>query len=45
MRMTPCSDRTVAELVAAHGGEIVGHRPDQRYTRDWHCTRYVLRRR
>ncbi|WP_158603547.1 class I SAM-dependent methyltransferase [Micromonospora radicis] len=44
MRMTPVPHADMVRLLAEHGGEIVGQRPDLPYTADWHCTRYVLRR-
>ena len=45
MRMTPVPHADMVRLVADHGGEILGHRPDLPYTEDWKCSRYALRRR
>lgn len=42
MRMTVVSDRHMAGMVTAHGGEIVGQKPDLPYVEDWRCTRYAL---
>ncbi|MEU4336555.1 class I SAM-dependent methyltransferase [Micromonospora lupini] len=44
MSMTAVPDADMARLVAAHGGQIVGQRPDLPYTEDWVCTRYAVRR-
>ncbi|WP_405429074.1 class I SAM-dependent methyltransferase [Micromonospora sp. NBC_00617] len=44
MSMTAVPDADMVRLVAAHGGHIVGQRPDLPYTEDWVCTRYAVRR-
>lgn len=45
MRMTTVPHADMVRLMAAHDAEIVARRPELRYTEDWRCTRYALRRR
>ncbi|MBM0233593.1 class I SAM-dependent methyltransferase [Micromonospora sp. STR1_7] len=44
MSMTAVPHSDMVRLVTAHGGTIVGQRPDLPYTEDWVCTRYAVRR-
>lgn len=45
MRMTGVPEKRVAELVAVHGGEIVGADPVDEPQAHWHSRRYAIRRR
>jgi SAM-dependent methyltransferase len=44
MRMTAMPPARLRGLVTAHGGVVLAEEPDEASTRDWRCTRYVIRR-